>query len=316
MTTVSDQFPGLLHSLEKAPVRFITDERSGWVFVERTNDKHTLSTDVVRRFSEFLKVIPPKRVLFLDFKDQLTAMHDVEQLTALETKNFGAIHALCFSSGLRNRLLGTTKRRELGHRIWEVTISRLSVVNEPAQESIELKELLGLLERFSKDVSVLTKTATQTERLHDESDVRQDGVDKHGQASRQLSAVERRIELRKQLRKSVDLISADRWKEWSGSRGKNPSAALGKHKREGRLFAVLDDDRDFYPAFQFSEDAKPKPAIARVLERVPEPARGWPLLSWFNAGNVFLKDQKPMDVIDSDPEAVADAADRFFGRDD
>jgi hypothetical protein len=138
----------------------------------------------------------------------------------------------------------------------------------------------------------------------------------HDVNSPHLSPIERRIALRNQLRKEVALMTADKWKEWSGSRGKNPSAALGKHKAKGRLFAVTDDDRDFYPAFQFSEDAKPKPAIAQVLAHVPEADRGWPLLSWFNAGNVFLKDQKPMDVIDSDPQAVAEAADRFFGRDD
>lgn len=315
MTTVSIRLPQILRSLEKAPVRFLADEQSGCVFVERTDDQHTLSSEVVQRFADVLRVTAPKRVLLLDFKDQLTGVHEVKQLTTFGPSLFSAIHALCFSSALHSQLLRTSRRRQIDRNIWEVTVSWLSVVNEPAQDSIELKELLGLLERFSKDASVLTKTATQTERLPKQSTAREEEDDQGGQ-SPHLSAVERRIALRNQLRQEVALITVDKWKEWSGASGKNPSAALGKHKREGRLFAVLDNDRDFYPMFQFSEDAKPKPAIAQVLERVPEAARGWPLLSWFNAGNVFLKDQKPMDVIDSDPKAVADAAARFFDSDD
>ena len=257
----------------------------------------------------------PKRVLLLDFEDQLTGVHDVDQLFNIEANDFGAIHALCFASGRLSGLLRTTKRKQIDKHLWELSIAKLAGNIEPTEHLTELKDFLGLLEKFNEDIVNQVNAATQAHRQRQEFAVRRDEEDQDGQ-SPHLSAVERSIALRNRLRNEVELIAADKWKEWSGSTGKNPFSALGKHKRKGNLFAVTDGDRDFYPAFQFSDDAKPKPAIAKVLERVPEPARGWPLLSWFNAENVFLKNRKPLDVIDSDPEAVADAADRFFGRDD
>jgi hypothetical protein len=39
-------------------------------------------------------------------------------------------------------------------------------------------------------------------------------------------------------------------------------------------------------------------------------------LSWFNAPNVLLNGRAPLDAIDTDTEAVVDAAERFYGYDD
>jgi len=44
---------------------------------------------------------------------------------------------------------------------------------------------------------------------------------------------------------------------------------------------------------------------------VPEDARGWPLLSWFDARSTLPGRQKPRDVIAPNPSAVIRAAKDF-----
>lgn len=127
--------------------------------------------------------------------------------------------------------------------------------------------------------------------------------------------VNRAIEIRQRLLRSVRFLAADKWAKWRGVRS-NPSAALGKYKRQDRVFAVRDSKQDLYPAFQFDENAEPRAEMSQVLQAVPEGARGWPLLSWFEARNELLNGRKPSDLLAIDPAAVVRAAERFYSRDD
>jgi hypothetical protein len=123
------------------------------------------------------------------------------------------------------------------------------------------------------------------------------------------------IEIRERLKRSVNLIDSAKWAKWRGVQS-NPSAALGKYKKGKRIFAVRSGNRDLYPAFQFAENAQPLPVVQKILKIVPKEARGWSLLSWFEARNAFLKNRKPSEVVASEPAAVLRAAARFYSRDD
>jgi hypothetical protein len=128
--------------------------------------------------------------------------------------------------------------------------------------------------------------------------------------------VQRAIEIRNKLRQNVPMLDAQKWSAWRGSPGTNPSAALGKYKKAGRVFAVSEGRTDFYPEFQFAHDGTPLDAMTRVLAHVDEGARGWPLLSWFESPSHFLDGKKPSEMLLTAPERVAAAAKAFYSDDD
>ena len=130
-----------------------------------------------------------------------------------------------------------------------------------------------------------------------------------------VDPVARAIQIRERLLNSVKLLDAAKWAKWRGVKS-NPSAALGKYKRQNRVFAVRDSKQDLYPQFQFDENAEPRAGMQQLLQAVPEGVRGWSLLSWLEARNALLGGRKPSDVLAQDPTAVVRAAERFYSRDD
>jgi len=314
MTVATRNLSSIWSTLGNAPVRFITDQNSGCLFVERANDEHALSAAFVREFAQFTRLATPGSVFLLDVNDRVTESRDIEHLGAIVPSRFDSIHALCFSSALTRQLGTVIRHHEFRPGIWEASLSADPCLEEVQRKALELCVLLPWLrsvgQRPTHDVETIEDSDQSAAQAPPQSNDDDD-------QSHKASSFNRLTALRDRLRNDIEMINAGQWANLAGNSQRNPSAALGKYKAQGRLFAVPDGNRDMYPMFQFSsDDASPKKAIAQILQRVPEPARGWPLLSWFNAENVFLKNRKPLDVIGSDPEAVADAADRFFGRDD
>jgi hypothetical protein len=129
-------------------------------------------------------------------------------------------------------------------------------------------------------------------------------------------AMQRSIALRERLQAQVKFVTSAQWAKWRGIQS-NPAAALGKYKKQNRVFAVRFSKQDRYPAFQFAgDDAQPLPVIHDILDLIPQAAHGWPLLSWFEAKNTLLADRKPSEVVATEPEAALKAAQRFYSRDD
>jgi len=85
---------------------------------------------------------------------------------------------------------------------------------------------------------------------------------------------------------------------------------MGSWKKEGRIFSVDYDHRSMFPAFQFDVEGQPLPVIGRVLEILGQEVTGWGLALWFTAGNGWLDDRRPVDLLKSEPEEVEQAAER------
>lgn len=122
----------------------------------------------------------------------------------------------------------------------------------------------------------------------------------------------RRIGRPRRLRDCIPMLDAG---TWSALRGISPAASraqLGQYRQHAQLFAVREDNDDWYPRFQFDAGAMPLPEIATILQVVPEKAQGWPVLSLFSASNVLLDGRKPYDVLRENPLAVRDAARAFY----
>ena len=85
-----------------------------------------------------------------------------------------------------------------------------------------------------------------------------------------------------------------------------PSA---KWKREGRVFAIHDGEKDLFPAFQFA-DGEPLPIIKEILEALPDYMSPWQTAFWFESGNGWLGGKTPQECLKKESEVI-DAAEQL-----
>ena len=89
----------------------------------------------------------------------------------------------------------------------------------------------------------------------------------------------------------------------------NPSAPSSEWKREGRIFAIHDGEKDLFPAFQFA-DGKPLPIIKEILEALPDYLSPWQTAFWFESGNGWLGGKTPQECLKNESEVI-DAAEQL-----
>ena len=106
------------------------------------------------------------------------------------------------------------------------------------------------------------------------------------------------IEMRARYLRTADLYTAE---DIQG-----PST---KWKREGRVFAIKDDEKDLFPAFQFA-DGKPLPIIKEILEALPDYLSPWQIAFWFESGNGWLGGKTPQKCL-KNKSKVIDAAEQL-----
>jgi Poly(hydroxyalcanoate) granule associated protein (phasin) len=94
----------------------------------------------------------------------------------------------------------------------------------------------------------------------------------------------------------------------AGSRAANRAALANRWKAEGRIFAVESGGQTLFPAFQFSDDGRPRPVIAEILAVLHPKLSAWQTALWFTGRNGWLGAKRPVDVLISDPKAAAEAA--------
>jgi hypothetical protein len=123
----------------------------------------------------------------------------------------------------------------------------------------------------------------------------------------------RNAEARAALLLEFGALTASQVAELSGSEAKNRSALAGRWRREGRLVAVEHHGTLYYPAFQFDEDGKPRPVVESVLGHLDDPRMtSWQQALWFTTANGWLDARRPVDLLESEPEAVVAAARETF----
>src|SRR3954470_23217760 len=91
----------------------------------------------------------------------------------------------------------------------------------------------------------------------------------------------------------------------------NRAALANRWRQEQKVVAVDVDGGQRFPGFQFGGNGRPLPVIADVLATVGDRLTGWALALWFTGGNGWLGGQRPVDVLDGDPELVVEAASRL-----
>jgi hypothetical protein len=114
-------------------------------------------------------------------------------------------------------------------------------------------------------------------------------------------------------RKTVNALTAET--EWYTASDLADAGMARDWKRRRRVFAVAMGGKDFYPAYQFDDAMRPRPAIARILRAFGPVGDPWKLVAWFHYPNGWLvekndpqrRPQAPKDFLD-DEDAVVQAA--------
>jgi hypothetical protein len=126
-----------------------------------------------------------------------------------------------------------------------------------------------------------------------------------------LEQVRRNALAHADLADEFGLLSAATVARLAGSTAGNPSALASRWRAEGKVFAVEVDGAQRFPGFQFGAGGRPRPVVASVLAAVGGRLAGWELALWFTGADDRLGGMRPVDVLDSDPDLVVDAAGRL-----
>lgn len=140
-----------------------------------------------------------------------------------------------------------------------------------------------------------TASAPRRKQLQRLSLLRSDGLPGVSDAEIARRQGQRNLEARNDLTTEFGLVAYSQLEEW---------------EQEGRVFSVDERGHHLFPVFQFDREGQPLPVIARVLETLGQQSKGWELALWFVAGNGWLDDRRPVDLLESEPEEVAQAAQR------
>lgn len=118
----------------------------------------------------------------------------------------------------------------------------------------------------------------------------------------------RNAEARASLLREFGALRSLEVAELAGSRAANRAALANRWRQEGRIFSVSYQGTTLYPAFQFDAEGRPRPVVAEVIRTLGSKSADWELALWFTANIGWLDGQRPVDLLESDPAAVAEAA--------
>jgi hypothetical protein len=92
-----------------------------------------------------------------------------------------------------------------------------------------------------------------------------------------------------------------------GSRGHSPTTAIRRWAAQGKLLTVPVAGLDHYPGFVFGPDNRPRPVLSEIAAALPG-RTGWALVAWLVSPQDVLGGGRPVDLLDTDPDAVVAAA--------
>jgi hypothetical protein len=126
-----------------------------------------------------------------------------------------------------------------------------------------------------------------------------------------LEQVNRNAQAQAELADEFGLRSSTDVAKLARSTASNRAATANRWVNQRKVFPVDVDGAQRFPGFQFDENGRPRPIIADVLAAFGDRLTGWELALWFTGSSDWLGDERPVDVLDSDPELVVEAARRL-----
>jgi hypothetical protein len=184
--------------------------------------------------------------------------------------------------------------------------SSLVVLSAPKSEAAGFRRLLGRVveEANAAGVEAVWRVLERVEPRSAPAA----GTTAAREAWRETEAA-RWAEIRAEWLRKHPALTAAEVAELAGSGTVNPSALLNGWVEAKRVFGLTQGRRRLYPAFQIGRDGQPKEGFRTLLAALDGELDGWPLAIWLTKPNAeFGGWATPLDVIERDPEAVAEAA--------
>ncbi len=95
----------------------------------------------------------------------------------------------------------------------------------------------------------------------------------------------------------------------AGSKATNRAALANRWKQEGRIFGVSVQGETRFPAFQFDSEGRPREIISQIFKDLSKGGpTEWQVALWFTRANGWLGGRRPVDLLDSEPDALKEAA--------
>lgn len=101
-------------------------------------------------------------------------------------------------------------------------------------------------------------------------------------------------------------LTSEEVTEAAGSVARNRSQTASRWKAEGKIFGLLWQGQDRFPAFQF-KDGRPRSVIGKILAALPSAMSPWEIAFWMVSTNSWLDGQAPRAVLDDEDRVVAAA---------
>ncbi len=123
-------------------------------------------------------------------------------------------------------------------------------------------------------------------------------------------------EARDAVLKSADWFTAAQLSQMANLKGRNANAQPSRWKRNGRIFALRQNGRNYYPGYALHPEAAYRPikGLAPILKRFEGELDEWDIAIWFASINGFLGGRAPKDLLLSAPDkALAAAEDEMAG---
>jgi hypothetical protein len=113
------------------------------------------------------------------------------------------------------------------------------------------------------------------------------------------------IEAKTTILNSSDFLPATEVAKLAGFSSTNLSVQPNKWKRNREIFAIQHGREDYLPLHGLDPgDHRPRKEMAEILRIFGDAKDGWGLAFWFASLNSFLHDERPQDVLATDPERV------------
>lgn len=95
------------------------------------------------------------------------------------------------------------------------------------------------------------------------------------------------------------------------SAAERPEKRVYAWRDRGKLFSLrLDDGTERFPLYAFDPGGQPHEALQEILVRLG-PINAWRIAAWFNGGTRALGGRAPRELLESDPQAVLQAASHY-----
>jgi hypothetical protein len=117
------------------------------------------------------------------------------------------------------------------------------------------------------------------------------------------------IEAKTTILNSGEFLPATEVAKLAGFSSTNLSVQPNKWKRNREIFAIRHGSENYLPLYGLNpRDHHPRKEMAEILKVFGGAKDGWGLAFWFAGLNSFLDDERPQDVLATDPKRVIAAA--------